>query len=60
MYNPYMPILQRHDFDESLTYANAPRIERDGKTYVEDDAAMALMMRIVAEEKELLDALAKQ
>jgi len=55
-----MAAILRMDSNESLTYANAPRVEREGKTYLEDAAALELMMRIAVEEKDLLDALAAQ
>ncbi|WIV32246.1 hypothetical protein QN084_06445 [Paenarthrobacter sp. R1] len=43
------------------TYANAQRqVDEDGTTYLDDDAAFDLMMRIVGEDKEFLDALAQQ
>lgn len=45
---------------EPLTFHNAPTYERDGRTYVEHDAALELARRIAEDDAELLQRLAEQ
>ena len=43
-----------------LGFENAPTIERDGRRYVEQDAALELARRIAADDASLLAKLAQE
>lgn len=45
---------------EPLTFENAPRVEVDGKLYLDEEAAIDLGDRIAAQYSTLLERLAKE
>jgi hypothetical protein len=55
-----MAIILGQQFNEPLSFSNAPVVERDGHSFVEDQALMELSDRVAARWSDLLESLAGQ